>query len=117
VWDDVFDASRLRNRQIRDLVVPLALVVLLLHVSEIAGRRLLLFAAAHGWLRTLSLPRWSRWSGKRSPAPSTSPAVASPAATSADLPPHAAPPTAAPPKPVSSALSRAKAKSRDRLAR
>ena len=117
VWDDVFDASRLRNRQIRDLVVPLALMVLLLHVSEIAGRRLLLFAAAHGWLRTIRLPRWSRWSGKRSPAPSTSPAVASPAATSADLSPHAAPPTATPPKPVSSALSRAKAKSRDRLAR
>ena len=45
-WDDVFNASRLRNRQMRDLVIPLALVLLLLHVMEIAGRRLLLFAAA-----------------------------------------------------------------------
>jgi len=114
VWDDVFDVTRLRNRQIRDLVIPLALMVLLLHVSEIAGRRLLLFAAAQGWLRGVRLPRWSRWSGKRAPAPA--PAAASPVATSGDLP-HAAPPTAVPPKPVASALSRAKAKSRDRLAR
>ena len=115
VWDDVFDASRLRNRQIRDLVIPLALTVLLLHVAEIAGRRLLLFAAAHGWLRAVRLPHWS-W--KRSPAPAAAqaPAVRSSPVASADLPP-AAPPQAATPKPVASALSRAKAKSRDRLTR
>jgi hypothetical protein len=116
VWDDVFDASRLRNRQIRDLVIPLALMVLLLHVGEIAGRRLLIFAAAHGWLRTVRLPGWARWSGKRSPAQVTLPAATSPVATGGDLP-HSAPPVAPPPKPVASALSRAKAKSRDRLAR
>jgi hypothetical protein len=116
VWDDVFDASRLRTRQIRDLVIPLALMVLLLHVTEIAGRRLLLFAAAHGWLRTIRLPRWSGWTGKRSPAPATAPAAASTAVTPGDLP-RDAPPKPATPKPVSSALSRAKAKSRDRLSR
>ena len=113
VWDDVFDASRLRTRQIRDLVIPLALMVLLLHVAEIAGRRLLLFAAAHGWLRTIRLPRWSGWPGKRSPAPA---AAASTAVTPGELP-REAPPKPAPPKPVTSALSRAKAKSRDRLSR
>ena len=27
-WDDVFSASRLRNRQVRDLVIPLTLMLL-----------------------------------------------------------------------------------------
>jgi Mg-chelatase subunit ChlD/uncharacterized membrane protein len=116
VWDDAFDASLLRNRQIRDLVIPLALMVLLLHLAEIAGRRLLLFAAAHGWLQTVKRPQWSRWTGKRSPAPMAAPATASSAAMSDDLPRDARP-EAATRKPVTSALSRAKAKSRDRLAR
>ena len=111
VWDDVFDVSPLRSRQIRDLVIPLALMVLLLHVGEIAGRRLLLFAAAHGWLRTVRVPRWS-WA--RSPRPVAARAAASTVAASADRPPSA-PAPAAPPKPVASALSRAKAKSRERL--
>jgi hypothetical protein len=117
VWDDAFDASQLRTRQIRDLVIPLALTVLLLHVAEIAGRRLLLFAAAHGWLRTLRLPRLP-W--KRSPAPAAAPAAASAAAArvaTSDTPTRDAPPNAPAPKPVASALSRAKAKSRDRLGR
>ena len=38
-WDDVF-AGRLRHRQIRELVWPLALLLLALHVAEIAGRAL-----------------------------------------------------------------------------
>ena len=56
-WNDVFDASRLRNRQVRDLVIPLTLMLLALHMIEIAGRRLLLFAAAQEWLRTVRFPR------------------------------------------------------------
>ena len=48
VWDDVFDASRLRNRQIRDLVIPLALMVLLLHVG---GNRRTAIAAVCGGAR------------------------------------------------------------------
>ena len=36
-WDDVFSASRLRNRQVSDLVWPLTLALLLLHVLEIGG--------------------------------------------------------------------------------
>ena len=44
--------------------VPLALTLLLLHVTEIGGRRLLLFAAARGWLQKVRFPRlrraWSR---------------------------------------------------------
>ena len=59
-WDGAFDASRLRNRQVRDLVWPLVLMLLVLHVMEIAGRRLLWFDAAAAWLRPLRLPRWRR---------------------------------------------------------
>ena len=115
-WGDAFDQGRLRNRQIRDLVIPLTLMVLLLHLAEVAGRRLLLFAAANNWLRAVRLPRWS-W--KRAPAqtPTTASATRTttgPAATSQDQPP---PPAPAPSKPVESALSRAKAKSHDRLSR
>src|SRR6185503_15811104 len=51
-WDDVFSTRGLRNRQVRDLVIPLALILLLVHLLEITGRRLLLFAAAPAWLRT-----------------------------------------------------------------
>ena len=100
-WDDVFNASRLRDRQVRDLVVPLALMVLLLHLTEIAGRRLLLFAAAQERLRNLRMPR------RRVPA----------------IPPlEKAPPLSAgketfpstPPRPAVSPLARAKARARDR---
>jgi Mg-chelatase subunit ChlD/uncharacterized membrane protein len=42
-WDDVFSARLLRNRQVKDLVIPLTLLLLLLHVTEIGGRRLLWF--------------------------------------------------------------------------
>ena len=42
-WDDAFSARLLRNRQVRDLVIPLTLMLLLLQVTEIAGRRLLWF--------------------------------------------------------------------------
>src|SRR6185295_8359831 len=59
-WDDVFNASRLRDRQVRDLIIPLVLIVLLLHLMEISGRRLLLFAAAQARLRNLRLPSFSR---------------------------------------------------------
>jgi uncharacterized membrane protein len=107
VWNDAFNGSWLHNRQVRDLVIPLALTVLLLHVTEIAGRRLLLFAAAHGWLRTVRLPRWP-W--KRSPAPAAAPAMPSRAATPEDRP-------AASPTPVASALARAKAKSLKKTSR
>ena len=88
-WDDVFDASRLRNRQVRDLVLPLALLLLVLHVAEIAGRRLLLFAAAQGWLRAVSLPRL-RWPSRKRAAvrdgtrPSMAPTVAEPVGTAAE---------------------------------
>ena len=126
-WDDVFDASRLRNRQIRELVIPIALMLLVLHVAEIGGRRLLLFAAAQGWLRTVSLPRL-RWPF-RSPRPATVPAtvpatgaaVPQPAmaqsSASTDAVPAPPPPRAATPKPTTSAFERAKGKARDRMGR
>jgi Mg-chelatase subunit ChlD len=64
-WDDVFSASGLRNRQVRDLVIPLALLLLCLHLTEIAGRRLMLFAAAPAWLRSnvppLAAPVVAAW--------------------------------------------------------
>ena len=115
-WDDVFSASRLRNRQVRDLVIPITLLLLMLHVVEIGGRRLLLFAAAQSWLRTVRLPRlrraWSR-AGKASPSPAAAPAGkgAAPATTPSGIP------RAAPPKPATSPLARAKAKARGRVGR
>lgn len=117
-WSDVFDASRLRTRQIRELIIPLASMLLVFHVLEIAGRRLLLFAAMQQRLRTLSLPRLS-W-------PTRSP-MRGPAAMSTHAPPHEpTPPTSTPAhserpaaksKPKSSALERAKDKARGRLGR
>jgi Mg-chelatase subunit ChlD len=116
-WNDVFSASRLRDRQIRDLVLPLTLIVLLMHVGEVAGRRLLLFAAATARLRALRLPRLPRI---RSRTP-----VARPVTGDAGVEPAATPEPAAPavvterpiPRPAGSPLSRAKAKARDRLGR
>ena len=103
-WDGVFERSRLRNRQVRDLVIPLALGLLLLHVIEIAGRRLYLFAAASAWLRGVRWPKLRR--AKRVLAPAAVTTVAPPATTAPPLPP---------PKPATSPLSRAKAKARGRM--
>jgi hypothetical protein len=114
-WDDVF-AGRLRHRQIRELVLPIALLLLALHVVEIGGRRLHWFAAAQAWLRTLSLPRL-RWPSRRragvrdAASPSMARTVAEPAG------PVAEPTRPAAPKPATSALSRAKGKARDRMGR
>ena len=106
-WDDVFNASRLRDRQVRDLIVPLALLVLLLHMAEIAGRRLLLFAFAEGWLGGVRLPNWRRPARvpKAEPEPVTEKRPKAPA-TSAP---------AAPPRPAVSPLARAKARAKDRI--
>src|SRR4029453_16583935 len=70
-WDDVFSARLLRNRQGKDFVIPLTLMLLLLHVTEIGGRRLLWFVAARGWLKSLTLPRLRR-RPRRQPAPAPS---------------------------------------------
>ena len=105
-WDDVFTSPRVRNRQVRDLVMPLTLMLLVLHVVEIGGRRLLLFAAARGWLGTIKFPRLR-------------PARPRPQAASTDRPsaPPAGTPPAAPPKPATSPLARAKARARNRMER
>ena len=116
-WDNAFDARALRNRQIRDLVIPFALALLLLHVLEIAGRRLLLFAAANQWLRSVRLPSWRRRRLAGTPAegmaiqgpPETVPTPA-PAATATREPAAHAPAA-----PATSPLARAKAKARDRM--
>ena len=111
-WADAFSVRGLRHREVRDLVIPLTLLLLLLHVAEIAGRRLLWFDAAHARLRAWRWPQllWPR--SKRAPSVSTAPA---PGAIST---PSAAPESPAPmvpPKPATSPLTRAKAKARDRL--
>ena len=117
-WHDVFSATRLRNRQARDLVWPLALLLLLLHVGEIAGRRLWLFAAASAWLRTLKRPalRLPQWRRPSVPVAAGAPdaSSAAPVATAAaarEIPP------APPPRPAVSALERAKRKARGRMQR
>jgi Mg-chelatase subunit ChlD len=121
-WSDAFDARRLRNRQIRELVIPLALVLLVLHVVEVGGRRLLWFAAAQAWLRSVKLPRL-RWPVRRR-RPAVRP-VDAPSAVAGgpdggavpDAAPVAAPPRAPLPKPATSAFTRAKGKARDRMGR
>ena len=111
-WDDVFSASRLWNRQVRDLVVPLALLLLALHVSEIAGRRLLLFNAARGWLQSWRWPRPRReWFRPRSAYPAQADPM--PPVDSTPVAPDTA--RVATPKPVESPLARAKKKARSRM--
>jgi hypothetical protein len=103
-WDGIFNASRLRSRQVRDLVMPLTLMLLVLHVAEVGGRRLLLFTAARVWLKTARFPRLRRARPR--------PAVAPPDRTGA---PAGEAPTGVPPKPATSPLARAKAKARSRM--
>jgi hypothetical protein len=67
-WEGVFVANPLARRQVRDLVIPLTLFLLLLHLLEIAGRRLLLFGAIAAWFRSVRVPAAPRWRSK--PAPS-----------------------------------------------
>jgi hypothetical protein len=105
VWDDVFNASRLRDRQVRDLVLPIALALLMLHLMEIAGRRLMWFAAANARLRNLKVPEFK--------LPARKPKAEAPVAVTPQPEPIKAKPVAAP-QPVVSPLARAKARSRDR---
>jgi hypothetical protein len=104
VWDGVFNASLLRQREVRDLVIPLALMLLLLHLMEIAGRRLYFFAAANTWLGSLRMPKL-RLPAKRGVAKPNEPAAT----------PREPTPVVPPPKPIESPLSRAKARARDRI--
>jgi uncharacterized membrane protein len=110
-WDGVFSAGRLRDRQVRDLVLPLALLLLLLQMFEIAGRRLMLFDAAGAWLGRMraARPVW-RVRGNRpveNGGPSSGiPHVQLPAANET-----------VPKKSAESALARAKARARDRFVR
>ena len=119
-WDDVFQKTGLRNRQIRDLILPLTVVLLVLHVGEIAGRRLLAFAAASAWLRSRRLPQRSWW--RPAPAAVTGPAREAGAAPSSPAEaPSASEPTTGPPPasprraPAESPLARAKARAKSRL--
>jgi Mg-chelatase subunit ChlD len=124
-WDDVFTTIPYRNRQVRDLVLPLTLALLLLHLIEIGGRRLLLFAAAREWWRHVKLPR-PRLPTLRpfGPRPVAAPAPGNPASEPAVVPGDAVVAAAenrsavAPPaKPAVSPLARAKARARGRLKR
>ena len=109
-WDDVFTSVHSRNRQVRDLVIPLTLMLLVLHVAEIGGRRLSLFVpfwkAARQRLRSVKLPRLPRRS--RQPAVASSDRQGAPAG---DVP------VVEPSPPAASPLSRAKAKARGRMGR
>ena len=120
-WDDVFSTRGLRNRQVRDLVIPLALILLCLHVAEIAGRRMLLFAAAPAWLRShvpslaslgarlprLRIPRTSR-THRTNPSQPSHPSDTASVSVTETVPDPAA---------VSSAMARAKSKAKTRVER
>jgi Mg-chelatase subunit ChlD len=117
-WDDVFQSSGLRNRQIRDLLLPLTALLLVLHVGEIAGRRLLAFAAASAWLRSLHVGRVFRPGGTDTREPSSSGAPTVSATSQPPAPEGEAVEPATPPPPraaTESPLARAKAKARSRL--
>jgi hypothetical protein len=115
-WDDVFAAAGLRDRQIRDLIIPLALALLALHLLEIAGRRLWWFAAVTAWARGLTMPR-PRWPRRPAPASADVSAAAGPAAAAgvASSGERQATPASRGTAPVESALARAKAKARARM--
>ena len=107
-WTGVFTPAGLRSRQVRDLVLPLTLAVLILHLVEIAGRRLLWFDLLALKLKALRLPavtlaRPGR--RRRAAAPVDSPRAA----------PTVTAPGADPPPDVRSALTRAKRKARGRM--
>lgn len=112
-WDDVFSGGGLRDRQMRDLVGLLTAFLLLVHVLEIGGRRLLLFAAATERLRRVRMPRlaWPR----RRPAPAAVPAPRAAPDDRSAPPVISSAPAASPP--ATSPLERAKAKARSRLER
>jgi Mg-chelatase subunit ChlD/uncharacterized membrane protein len=110
-WDDVFNASRLRDRQVRDLVIPLTLALLLLHVTEIAGRRLLWFAAVQARLRGIRLPRFRR-PARVQPTTVTQPEPAP--VRGSETAESPAETQAATSRPAVSPLARAKARARDR---
>jgi Mg-chelatase subunit ChlD len=123
-WDGVFSARLLRNRQVKDLVIPLILMLLLLHMTEIAGRRLLWFQAARAWLNNLEMPLLRR--RPRQPAPAPVPAAVPISGTTAPAPgPGAteqAPDSSRPSERGSAkreggALERAKKKARNRMGR
>jgi uncharacterized membrane protein len=116
-WDDVFTPAQFRNRQMRDLVMLLALMLLIVHVVEIGGRRLFLFAAAmgwlrSGWLRTVKFPRLRRAGAQSPPVAASQARVDAPSNEPSDGTSGVAAPQ---PKPATSPLARAKAKSRERM--
>ncbi len=118
-WDDVFTTIPFRNRQVRDLVWALALALLLFHVIEIGGRRLLLFAAAREWWRHVKVPRLRLPRPRlRSPQPASAPgATAGKPPTGPVAAPPDPPSSVPPPEPALSPLTRAKARARGRLRR
>jgi Mg-chelatase subunit ChlD len=116
-WDDVFTSGRMWNRQVRDAIVPLTLALLLLHVLEIGGRRLLLFAAVRQWVRTarysVRRPAWWQLRRRRDQGVSATargPRPLRPGPIGGDLPPARSPAES-----QGSPLARAKAKARDRM--
>jgi hypothetical protein len=110
-WDGVFSASLLKRRQVRDLVIPLVLLLLLLHLAEIAGRRLYFFAAAETGLRAIRFPKL-KLPARKVHAKAGTPAEALPIESETER--QSAKPASAP-VPTTSPLERAKAKARDRI--
>src|SRR5262249_11454545 len=106
-WNDSFSATGLRSRQVRDLVFFLALLLLLLHLLEIAGRRLFWFSAADAGLARITLPALPSLSRIRSVARGDKKVTSSY--------PGTIPQSTPPPQPAVSAMDRAKAKARDRM--
>ena len=121
-WSGLFETRGLRNRQVRELVLPFAVLLLLLHVTEVAARRLLVLEHLRRRVRVPSLS----WRPMRRPSPSpaavpsapASPAGVPPAVTDTTVVPAADPVSALPgTTPAASPLARAKARARNRMRR
>jgi hypothetical protein len=100
-WSDVFTSTSVHSRQVRDLVIPFAMALLLLHVFEIAGRRMLFFAALNSRLQRMRLPNLRRT--RKKPAST----IPKPRQTPVE-------PQPVPQATTSNPLARAKAKARNR---
>lgn len=110
-WSGMFETRGLRNRAVRELVLPLAILLLVLHVGEVAGRRLLAFERLRGRVRWPAIA-WRPVRRRRVEA------IERPAAASSEAPAgttSAAPAEAPRAKPSVSPLSRAKNRARDRM--
>jgi Mg-chelatase subunit ChlD/uncharacterized membrane protein len=106
-WNGLFETRGLRNRQVRELVLPLAVLLVMLHVAEVAGRRLLVFERLRGRVRWPAVAWRPARHGSRETIAEPRPVPGVTGSAESARQPHA--------RPSVSPLSRAKTRARDRM--